>query len=89
MIAQHRLGVSCALGRGVPQSDAEAADWNRKAADQGHVDAQYDLGCMYEGGRGVEKSGCEAARWYKQTAEQGHAKATDKLALIRTTGIAS
>jgi hypothetical protein len=33
-------------GSGVAQSDVEAARWYRKAADQGHADAQYKLGIM-------------------------------------------
>jgi len=33
-------------GRDVAQSDAEAARWFRKAAHQGHADAQYNLGIM-------------------------------------------
>ena len=30
-------------GRGVAQSDVEAARWYRKAADQGHANAQHEL----------------------------------------------
>jgi hypothetical protein len=35
-----------AQGRGVAQSDVEAARWVRKAADQGLAEAQYNLGIM-------------------------------------------
>ena len=31
----------------------EAANWYRKAAEQGHANAQYKLGMCYENGRGV------------------------------------
>jgi len=37
--------------RGVPQDDAEAAKWYRKAADQGHANAQFNLGLYYDLGR--------------------------------------
>jgi hypothetical protein len=43
-------------GRGVPQSDVEAARWLRKAADQGDADAQSNLGNMLDQGRGVAQS---------------------------------
>ena len=33
-------------GRGVAQSDVEAARWYREAADQGHVQALHKLGNM-------------------------------------------
>ena len=38
-------------GEGVPQNDAEAAKWWRRAAEQGHTKAQYNLGAMYAKGR--------------------------------------
>jgi TPR repeat protein len=34
-------------GHGVAQSNAEAAKWYRKAAIQGHVEAQGKLGAMF------------------------------------------
>src|SRR3981189_2422351 len=37
-------------GRGVPQSDTEAAKWFRRAADQGHAGAQFSLGGSHNGG---------------------------------------
>ena len=40
-------------GEGVPERDAEAVKWYRKAARQGYADAQSNPGFMYEKGRGV------------------------------------
>lgn len=40
-------------GCGVGQSDAQAAQRFRKAADQGNTDARYCLGFMYKEGCGV------------------------------------
>ena len=34
-------------GEGVPENNAEAVKWFRKAADQGFADAQFNLGRMY------------------------------------------
>ena len=37
--------VSCTpMEEGVPEDDAEAVRWYRKAAEQGHAGAQYNLG---------------------------------------------
>ena len=51
--AQYNLGVMYDVGMGVPENDAEAVKWYRKAADQGLAVAQTNLGLMYENGRGV------------------------------------
>jgi len=41
--AQYNLGIRYDKGRGVPENDAEAVKWWRKAAEQGHEDAQWYL----------------------------------------------
>ena len=51
--AQVDLGFVYANGEDVPQDDAEAVRWFRKAADQGDADGKVNLGCMYQEGRGV------------------------------------
>jgi TPR repeat protein len=66
-------------GRGVAQSDVEAARWCRKAADQGYADAQHNLGFMFSRGRGVAQSDVKAVRWYRKAADQGHANAQHEL----------
>ena len=40
----------------MPQDHAEAIRWYRKAAEQGHADAQYNLGIMYYEGKGVPQT---------------------------------
>jgi hypothetical protein len=62
-------------GRGVAQSDVEAARWYRKAADQGHADAQYNLWNVFDEGHGVAQSNAEAVRWFRKAADQGGAEA--------------
>ena len=44
--AQVDLGFAYENGKGVPQDDKEAVKWYRKAADQGHPQAQSNLGNM-------------------------------------------
>jgi len=65
--------------QGAAQSDAEAARWYCKAADQGIADAQFNLGNMFAQGRGVAQSDVEAARWYRKAADQGDAIAQNNL----------
>ena len=58
---------------GDEKKDAEAFVWYRKAAEQGHMDAQCDLGYCYINGKGVSKDEVEAMKWYRKAAEQGRA----------------
>ena len=52
---------------------------HRRAAEQGHPQAQYLLGYAYYRGDGVEQDDEVAARWYSKAAEQGHADAQKAL----------
>lgn len=67
-------------GDGVPADFSEAAEWFRKAAEQGHVQAEYNLGVMYRDGDGVERDLAEAAKWFLASAAQGNAQARGVLA---------
>jgi len=85
--AQLRLGVMYKFGGyGVKIDHAEAAKWDRKAAEnfrklaeQGNADAQNNLGNMYEYGYGVKQDKSEAVKWYHKSAEQGNAEAQYRL----------
>ena len=46
-LAQFKLGVMYADGKGVKQNLKAAQDWYTKSADQGFVDAQYNLGLAF------------------------------------------
>lgn len=48
-----------------------AAEWWKKAAQQGEVSAQHSLGSMYFNGLGVEQDYVKASWWYLKAAEQG------------------
>jgi uncharacterized protein len=74
-IAQYVLAVMYKNGQGVPQDDAEAVRWFRKAAEQKYSEAQFSLGSQYFRGVGVTKDDIEAARWYRRAADQGNAAA--------------
>ena len=73
--AQVLLGEIYNSGKGVPQDQAEAASWYRKAAEQGDAGAQATLGVMYDNGVGVAQDNKEALSWYHKAAEQGDAEA--------------
>lgn len=85
-IAQFNLGVIYENGEGVPENDAEAVKWYRKAADQGLADAQYNLGLMYSSGEGVPENDAQAVRWYRKAADQGDAMAQTNLGLMYAKG---
>ena len=55
----------------VTKNQTEAFQWFRKAAEQGHAEAQYNLAyCLDKGIRCAENK-AEAFQWYKKSAEQG------------------
>ena len=73
-------------GRGVSQDHAAAMSWFRKAAEQGHAEAQYNLGVMYEDGRGVPRDYTAAMSWFRKAAEQGEAKAQFNVGIMYAHG---
>ncbi len=84
--AQYNLGSAYDLGQGVPQDNAQAAAWYRKAAEQGHAAAQYNLGASYYIGQGVPQDYAQAVAWYRKAAEQGHADAQFNLGAMYGIG---
>ena len=62
--AQFTLGIAYATGRGVPQDDKVAVKWYKKAAEQGHADAQAGLGLIsWEYGNGIVEDKVQAYAW--------------------------
>ncbi len=64
----------------------EAAIWFRKAAEQGHAQAQSNLGVMYSEGQGVDKDYNEAVKWCRKAADQGYAQAQTNLCIMYSEG---
>lgn len=75
--AQYELSAMYQNGCGsvVASSDEEMLKWLRKAADQGHIEAQFKLGNMYIIGDRVAESQENAVIWWRKAAEQGHLEA--------------
>lgn len=61
-LGRHQLG----LGRA-----DQAVTHFRRAAEQGHVEAQYTLALCYMEGMGAEVSKAEAARWLRRAVDEG------------------
>lgn len=59
----------------------------RKAAEQGHAEAQFRLGAMYFSGDGVPQDDAGALKWYRMAAEQGHAEAQADLTYMYENGL--
>ena len=98
VLAQVLLGAMYDNGEGgVPENDAEAVRWYRRAAEQGDLaqsgaqgaqrSAQFNLGVIYDqGGIGVVPDKAEAVKWYRLAASRGHAGAQHNLGAMYETG---
>jgi TonB family protein len=63
-----------------------AAEWFRKAAEQGNPIAQNDLGVLYHIGRGVPKDLEQAFGWYKKSAAQKYGPGVFNVAISYYNG---
>lgn len=69
--AQFNLGQAYKLGRGVPQDLAEAEKWYKKAADQGHLQANDNYGLiLFQDNRRTE-----ALPYLQASAQRGEPRA--------------
>ena len=69
---QFLLGVYFEKGcRTFSKDNKRAVFWHKKAAEQGHMQAQYELGLLYMKGVGVGKNEKMACYWFEKAAEQG------------------
>ncbi|KXU36642.1 hypothetical protein AXK11_03670 [Cephaloticoccus primus] len=73
-LAEVKRGVT-----GSASNYAEAARWLRKAADQGHPEAQVLLAVMHLEGLGVRESESEAEAWLEKANQDGLAVSKDAL----------
>ena len=66
--AQYALASDYDFGR--PRDLERAVRWYRRAAEQGHGEAQNLLGECLREGEGAQKSLREAVHWFRQAASQ-------------------
>ncbi len=67
----YNFGQCYETGIGVDKNEAEAVNWYRAAADQGHADASLTLARCYKFGIGVRKNIAKAAKWLHVATERG------------------
>ena len=84
--AQYALGVRRALGVGVSQDQAKAAQWFKLAASQGNARAGNDLGVLYAEGRGEPQNYRDAAHWFERAARHNLAAAQFNLGVMFVRG---
>ena len=51
--------------------------WMKRAAENGHREAQYNLGVMFEKGVGMREDRVQAYRWYKTSYDNGYLRSGD------------
>ena len=85
--AQFRLAVVYDCADVFPKDQAALSlDWYRRAAIQGHLDAQYMLGLMLLDGRRTERDIMQGEQWVRQAAKQGHVGAQYRLGVMHREG---
>jgi TPR repeat protein len=67
-MAQYRLGLLYADGKGVPQDYGKARQWWEQAAAQGDTNAQDNFGALYADGHGMPQNNVKAYMWWSLAA---------------------
>jgi TPR repeat protein len=80
--SSYELGVAFYTGEGVPEDEAIAVEYFRRAADCGHPGASYMLGDCLLDGIGVARDRGEALEWLITSAELGHRGARSRVLAV-------
>ena len=83
--AQFALGMIYAAGDEIPQDLPQALIWLRRAAEQGHPQAQYEFASFYIR-EGSNQDLAEAVKWLRRSAEQGYPRAQLTLGMLYAAG---
>lgn len=81
-----RATAQIAKGKALPLDYTQAALWYRKAADQGHAQAQNNLAVLYATGRGLSRDDAQAEAWCRRAAQQGYFRAQNNLGTLYELG---
>lgn len=73
-------------GLGVPRNEPMAAQWMKRAAELGDINAVFSWGAMLAAGQGVEKDRKAAAEMFEKAARTGHPAANYNLGLLFLRG---
>src|SRR5437762_1268442 len=82
--ASYTLSLHDALP--ISRDDRLAAQWYRRAAEQGNSEAQDALGTKYLVGHGLEQNKEEAVKWFRKSARQGNGSAMYHLGVAYYNG---
>lgn len=77
------LGMAYEIGRQVPQSCSQAAQWISVSAEAGNAAAQYNLALRYAAGDGTPKNQEQAEKWLQTAARNGNQQAATALNQMR------
>ncbi len=77
------LGMAYEIGRQVPQSCSQAAQWITLSAEAGNAAAQYNLALRYATGDGTPKNQEQAEKWLQTAARNGNQQAAAGLNQMR------
>jgi uncharacterized protein len=81
--AHYNLGLLYSEGgKGLKKDFEKAAEWFRKAAEQGDVEAQCNLGVMFAEGIGVARDYEKSMEWLVKAADQGDETAQGNLRIL-------
>ena len=84
--AAYRLGYLCEKGLGGKKDMQTACLLYRRAAKNGHADAQRALGYLYEKGLGLPENHTKARKWYARAALQADATACNNMGFLYYNG---
>lgn len=82
-----RMGIAYSTGAGGVEDSAQAVQWMRVAALQGHRYAQFNLGEAYISGYGVTQNYSDGIEWLTRAASGGLADAQVSLGLKYDEGV--
>ena len=85
--SQYKLGLNYTYGTDVPKDNAKAAEWFKKASDQGFIPARRELGILLASGDGVEPDMQTAIQYLSDAADQLDPSALYHLGLMYEIGI--
>jgi TPR repeat protein len=72
-LGQAKLASLYILGKkGVEADNKLAAEWMKKAAKQGLLEAQAVVAAMYDIGMGMQGDRKKSTQWYEKAAKKGH-----------------
>jgi len=79
---QYQLANLYRDGIGVEENARKAAEYYRRAAEQGHADAMCELARCFEEGRGVSQNTNRAYEWYQKALDGGKTDVEKDLARV-------